>query len=118
LSPAKDWLPADDIAHFIAAADRLRLAALHTSSAAAEDPEHENGKAAYEGRKAAATGPKPPGDSPPAARRSNLDSRLTCESNARKRRRACKAPAAVCAEGSRPVLATNPAAPGRALLAG
>jgi transposase len=88
-----------------------RLEAEAQAEAAAERPEYENKKAAYEARKARrGRPPKPPDDKPPADRQTNLtdpDSQLMRKSKAHKYRQAYNAQAVVCAEGSQLILATN-----------
>jgi transposase len=88
-----------------------RLEAEATARAAAERPEYEKKKAAYEAK----TGrrgrpPKPPDDAPPPDRQTNLtdpDSQLMRKSKAHEYRQAYNAQAVVCAEGSQLILATN-----------
>jgi transposase len=88
-----------------------RLEAEAQAEAAAERPEYENKKAAYEARKARrGRPPKPPDDKPPADRQTNLtdpDSQLMRKSKAHEYRQAYNAQAVVCAEGSQLILATN-----------
>jgi hypothetical protein len=88
-----------------------RLEAEATVQAAAERPQYEQKKAAYEAK----TGrrgrpPKPPDEMPPPDRQSNLtdpDSQLMRKSKAHEYRQAYNAQAVVCAEGSQLILATN-----------
>ncbi len=90
-----------------------RLEAEAAAQAAAERPDYDAKKAAYEAK----TGrrgrpPKPPDETPPAERQSNLtdpDSQLMRKSKAHEYRQAYNAQAVVCAEGSQLILATNTA---------
>jgi transposase len=108
-------LPAE-IARRVALQEKLdaacaRLEAEATAQAAAERPEYENKKAAYEAKKGRrGRPPKPPDDQPPADRQTNLtdpDSQLMRKSKAHEYRQAYNAQAVVCAEGSQLILATN-----------
>lgn len=88
-----------------------RLEAEAKARAAAECPEYEAKKAAY----AAKTGrrgrpPKPPDETPPPDRQTNLtdpDSQLMRKSKAHEYRQAYNAQAVVCAEGRQLIVATN-----------
>ena len=88
-----------------------RLEAEAKAQAEAERPEYEQKKADYEARKGRrGRPPKPPDDSPPPERQTNLtdpDSQLMRKSNAHEYRQAYNAQAVVCAEGSQLILATN-----------
>lgn len=88
-----------------------RLEAEAQAQAAAERPQYENKKAAYEAKKGRrGRPPKPPDDKPPADRQTNLtdpDSQLMRKSKAHEYRQAYNAQAVVCAEGSQLILATN-----------
>jgi transposase len=92
-----------------AACDRLEAEA--RAEAAAAGPGYAAKKAAYDAK----TGrrgrpPKPPDDTPPPERQSNLtdpDSALMRRSDAHEYRQAYNAQAVVCAEGSQLILATN-----------
>jgi transposase len=108
-------LPAE-IARRVALKEKLdaacaRLEAEAQAQAAAERPEYENKKAAYEAKKGRrGRPPKPPDDKPPADRQTNLtdpDSQLMRKSKAHEYRQAYNAQAVVCAEGSQLILATN-----------
>ena len=91
-----------------------RLEADAREAAEAEHPEYKAKKAAYEAK----TGrrgrpPKPPDETPPPDRQCNLtdpDSALMRKSKAHEYRQSYNAQAAVCAEGSQLILATNMAA--------
>ena len=88
-----------------------RLEAEARAEAEAADAEYEAKKAAYDAK----TGrrgrpPKPPEETPPPERQSNLtdpDSALMRRSDAHEYRQAYNAQAIVCAEGSQLILATN-----------
>ena len=88
-----------------------RLEAEAKAAAAAERPDYEAKKAAYEAKKGRrGRPPKPPDETPPADRQSNLtdpDSQLMRKSKAHEYRQAYNAQAVVCAEGSQLILATN-----------
>jgi transposase len=88
-----------------------RLEAEATAQAEAERPQYEANKASYEAKKGRrGRPPKPPDDSPPPDRQSNLtdpDSQLMRKSKAHEYRQAYNAQAVVCAEGSQLILATN-----------
>jgi transposase len=88
-----------------------RLEAEAKAQAAAERPEYDRKKAAYEANKGRrGRPPKPPDEMPPPDRQSNLtdpDSQLMRKSKAHEYRQAYNAQAVVCAEGSQLVLATN-----------
>lgn len=88
-----------------------RLEAEAKAQAEAEHPEYESKKAAYEGKKGRrGRPPKPPDETPPPDRQSNLtdpDSQLMRKSKAHEYRQAYNAQAVVCAEGSQLILATN-----------
>ena len=88
-----------------------RLEAAAKAQAEAERPQYEANKAAYENKKGQrGRPPKPPDESPPAGRQSNLtdpDSQLMRKSKAHEYRQAYNAQAVVCAEGSQLILATN-----------
>src|SRR4051794_22116167 len=81
------------------------------AQAAAERPEYEEKKAAYEAKKGRrGRPPKPPNGTPPPDRQINLtdpDSQLMRKSKAHEYRQAYNAQAVVCAEGSQLILATN-----------
>jgi len=90
---------AADIAHLTAQAEAAR-------------PAYETKKAIYDAKKGPRRGskPKPPDDTPPPERQSNLtdpDSALMRRSDAHEYRQAYNAQAVVCAEGPQLVLATN-----------
>src|SRR5215475_4401197 len=82
--------------------------------AAAEHPEYDRKKAVFEAKRGRrGRPPKPPDETPPPDRRSNLtdpDSALMRKSKAHEYRQAYNAQAVVCAEGSQLILATNMAA--------
>jgi hypothetical protein len=88
-----------------------RLEAEAAAQAAAERLAYESTKAAYEAK----TGrrgrpPKPPEETPPADRQTNLTdpgSQLMRKSKAHEYRQACNAQAVVCAEGSQLIVATS-----------
>lgn len=88
-----------------------RLEAEARAEAEAARPAYEAKKAAYDaktGRRGRA--PKPPDDAPPPERQSNLtdpDSALMRRSDAHEYRQAYNAQAAVCADGTQLILATN-----------
>src|SRR3954453_23743951 len=88
-----------------------RLEAEAQAQAAAERPEYEEKKAAYEAKKGRrGRPPKPPNGTPPPDRQINLtdpDSQLMRKSKAHEYRQAYNAQAVVCAEGSQLILATN-----------
>jgi len=88
-----------------------RLEAEARARAEAERPQYENKKAAYDAKKGRrGRPPKPPDETPPADRQSNLtdpDSALMRRSDAHEYRQAYNAQAVVCAEGSQLILATN-----------
>jgi transposase len=88
-----------------------RLEAEAKAQAEAERPEYERKKAAYDGKKGRrGRPPKPPDETPPPDRQSNLtdpDSQLMRKSKAHEYRQAYNAQAVVCAEGSQLILATN-----------
>jgi transposase len=88
-----------------------RLAAEARDRAAAARPDYEARKAAYDAKKGrCGRPPKPPEESPPAERQSNLtdpDSALMRRSNAHEYRQAYNAQAVVCADGAQLILATN-----------
>lgn len=89
----------------------VRLEAQAKAQAAAERPQYEAKKVAYEGKKGRrGHPPKPPDGTPPPDRQSNLtdpDSQLMRKSKAHEYRQAYNAQAVVCAEGSQLILATN-----------
>lgn len=91
-----------------------RLEAEAKAKADAERPQYEEKKAAYEAKKGRrGRPPKPPDETPPPSRQSNLtdpDSALMRRSEAHEYRQAYNAQAVVCAEGSQLILATNVAA--------
>ena len=92
------------------AAACARLEAEAQAQAAAERPEYEQKKAAYEKKGRRGRPPKPPDESPPADRQTNLTdpaSQLMRKSKAHEYRQAYNAQAVVCAEGSQLILATN-----------
>ncbi len=88
-----------------------RLKAEAEAQAAAERPEYEQKKAAYDARKGRrGRPPRPPDGTPPPERQINLtdpDSQLMRKSKAHEYRQAYNAQAVVCAEGSQLILATN-----------
>lgn len=92
-----------------AACDRLEAQA--RAEAEAARPEYDAKKTAYDGKKGRrGRAPKPPDDTPPPDRQSNLtdpDSALMRRSDAHEYRQAYNAQAVVCAEGSQLILATN-----------
>ena len=81
------------------------------AKAAAERPPYERKKAAYEAKKGRrGRPPKPPDETPPPERQSNLtdpDSQLMRKSKTHEYRQAYNAQAVVCAEGSQLILATS-----------
>jgi transposase len=108
-------LPAE-IARREALKDKLdaacaRLEAEAAAQAAAERPQYEAKKAAWQNKKGrGGRPPKPPDDLPPPDRQINLtdaDSQLMRKSKAHEYRQAYNAQAVVCAEGSQLILATN-----------
>ncbi len=88
-----------------------RLEAEAKAQADAERPHYEAKKAAYDAKKGRrGRPPKPPDETPPPTRQSNLtdpDSALMRRSDAHEYRQAYNAQAVVCAEGSQLILATN-----------
>jgi len=88
-----------------------RLEAEAKAQAAAERPEYERKKAVYEAKRGRrGRPPKPPEETPPPDRQSNLtdpDSALMRKSKAHEYRQAYNAQAVVCAQGSQLILATN-----------
>ena len=92
-----------------AACDRLEADARAQADAAR--PAYETKKAAYDAKKGRrGSKPKPPDDTPPAERQSNLtdpDSALMRRSDAHEYRQAYNAQAVVCADGPQLILATN-----------
>jgi transposase len=88
-----------------------RLEAEAKAAADAERPQYDEKKAAYEAKKGRrGRPPKPPAESPPADRQTNLtdpDSQLMRKSKAHEYRQAYNPQAVVCAEGSQLILATN-----------
>jgi hypothetical protein len=105
-----------EIARRVALKEKLdaacaRLEAEAQAQAAAERPEYENKKAAYEAKKGRRGRPrKPPNDKPPGDRQTNLtdpDSQLMRKSKAHEYRQAYNAQVVVCAEGIQLILATN-----------
>lgn len=88
-----------------------RLEAEAKARAEAERPAYETKKVAYDSKKGRrGRAPKPPDETPPASRQSNLtdpDSALMRRSDAHEYRQAYNAQAVVCAEGSQLILATN-----------
>jgi transposase len=88
-----------------------RLEAEAKAQADAERPQYEKKKAAYEAKKGRrGRPPKPPDETPPSTRQSNLtdpDSALMRRSDAHEYRQAYNAQAVVCAEGTQLILATN-----------
>jgi len=91
-----------------------RLEAEAKARAAAEHPEYDRKKAVFEAKRGRrGRPPKPPDETPPPDRQSNLtdpDSALMRKSKAHEYRQAYNAQAVVCAEGSQLILATNMAA--------
>lgn len=92
-----------------AACDRLEADA--RAQAEADRPAYETKKATYDAKKGRrGSKPKPPDDTPPPERQSNLtdpDSALMRRSDAHEYRQAYNAQAVVCADGPQLVLATN-----------
>lgn len=88
-----------------------RLEAEAKAQAEAERPEYERKKAVYEAKRGRrGRPPKPPEETPPPDRQSNLtdpDSALMRKSKAHEYRQAYNAQAVVCAEGSQLILGTN-----------
>src|SRR6185437_1252042 len=88
-----------------------RLEAEAKARADAERPAYDAKEAAYEAKKGRrGRPPKPPDETPPPDRQSNLtdpDSALMRKSKAHEYRQAYNAQAVVCAEGSQLILATN-----------
>lgn len=88
-----------------------RLEAEAKAQADAERPQYERMKAAYEAKKGRrGRPPKPPDETPPPTRQSNLtdpDSALMRRSERHEYRQAYNAQAVVCAEGTQLILATN-----------
>jgi hypothetical protein len=88
-----------------------RLEAEAKAEAAAARPEYEQKKRAFAAKKGRrGRPPKPPDETPPHDRQSNLtdpDSQLMRKSKAHEYRQAYNAQAVVCAEGSQLILATN-----------
>ena len=87
-----------------------RLEAEAKAQAEAERPHYEEKKAAHAARKGRGRPPKPPDETPPPSRQTNLtdpDSQLMRKSNSHEYRQAYNAQAVVCAEGSQLILATN-----------
>jgi transposase len=88
-----------------------RLEAEAKAQADAERPAYEAKKAAYEAKKGRrGRPPKPPDETPPPDRQSNLtdpESELMRKSKGHEYRQAYNAQAVVCAEGSQLILATN-----------
>ena len=88
-----------------------RLEAEAKAQAAAERPQYESMKATYEAKKGRrGRPPKPPDETPPPTRQSNLtdpDSALMRRSERHEYRQAYNAQAVVCAEGSQLILTTN-----------
>jgi transposase len=88
-----------------------RLEAEAKARAQAERPEYERKKAVYQAKRGRrGRPPKPPEETPPPDRQSNLtdpDSALMRKSKAHEYRQAYNAQAVVCAEGSQLILATN-----------
>jgi len=91
-----------------------RLEAEAKARAAAEHPEYDRKKAVFEAKRGRrGRPPKPPDETPPPDRQSNLtdpDSALMRKSKAHEYRQAYNAQAVVCAERSQLILATNMAA--------
>ena len=92
-----------------AACERMQAEAIAEAEAAR--PAYETKKAAYDAKKGRrGRPPKPPDNTPPPERQSNLtdpDSALMRRSEAHEYRQAYNAQAVVCAEGTQLVLATN-----------
>lgn len=88
-----------------------RLEAEAKAQADAERPAYDAKRAAYEAQKGrGGRPPKPPDETPPPGRQSNLtdpDSALMRKSKTHEYRQAYNAQAVVCAEGSQLILATN-----------
>lgn len=88
-----------------------RLETEAKARASAERPEYERKKAVYEAKRGRrGRPPKPPDETPPPDRQTNLtdpDSALMRKSKAHEYRQAYNAQAVVCAEGSQLILATN-----------
>lgn len=88
-----------------------RLEAEAKAQAEAERPQYQTMKAAYEAKKGRrGRPPKPPDETPPPTRQSNLtdpDSQLMRKSKAHEYRQAYNPQAVVCAEGTQLILATN-----------
>jgi transposase len=87
-----------------------RLQADAKVQADAERCEYAAKQAAYEARGKSGRAPKPPDDTPPAERQTNLtdpDSQLMRKSGGHEYRQAYNAQAVVCAEGSQLILATT-----------
>ena len=94
-----------------AACERLEAEAEALAEAEAARPAYEAKKAAYDAKKGRrGRPPKPPDDTPPPERQSNLtepDSALMRRSDAHEYRQAYNAQAVVCADGAQLILATN-----------
>lgn len=88
-----------------------RLEAEAKAAAEAERPQYDAKKAVYDAKKGRrGRPPKPPDETPPPDRQSNLtdpDSQLMRKSKAHEYRQAYNAQAVVCAEGSQLILATS-----------
>ena len=88
-----------------------RLEAEAKARAEAERPEYERTKAVYEAKRGRrGRPPKPPDETPPPDRQTNLtdpDSQLMRKSKTHEYRQAYNAQAVVCAEGSQLIVATN-----------
>jgi transposase len=87
-----------------------RLEAEAKARADAERDAYTAKQAAYEARGRSGRAPKPPDETPPAARQTNLtdpDSQLMRKSAAHEYRQAYNAQAVVCAEGSQLIVSTN-----------
>lgn len=88
-----------------------RLEAEAKAQAEGQRPQYEANRAAYEAKKGRrGRPPKPPDETPPPGRQSNLtdpDSQLMRKSKAHEYRQAYNAQAVVCAEGSQLILGTN-----------
>jgi transposase len=88
-----------------------RLEAEAKAQAEGQRPQYEANRAAYEAKKGRrGRPPKPPDETPPPDRQSNLtdpDSQLMRKSKAHEYRQAYNAQAVVCAEGSQLILGTN-----------
>ena len=88
-----------------------RLEAEAKAQAEGQRPQYEAKRAAYEAKKGRrGRPPKPPDETPPPDRQSNLtdpDSQLMRKSKAHEYRQAYNAQAVVCAEGSQLILGTN-----------